>query len=78
MKKYPIEVTPELIKRLKPYWQKLKVIENKHHQEIRRLEGRMEQDIKIEYIEFFYNDGGYVGIGNVLRTIRLIHAEELE
>lgn len=77
-RKYKHIITPKLLKKLRLYWQRLLVLENKHHKSVYQLEKKMEKETGIEGIEFFYNDG-YVGIGNFgLWTIPLVDAEKLE
>jgi len=78
MKKYPIKVNSALIAKLKPFWKKLQQLEDVFDQQVVNLEKEMEQTTKIEGIEFFMSDGGFCGIGNTDRTMRLIHDEELE
>jgi len=38
----------------------------------------MEEATKVEGIEFFYGDGGYVGVGNIERTMPLIFFEDIK
>ena len=80
MKKYKIKITPELIKKLKPYWKKLDKIKDDFFDQVTNLEIKMQKDkkIKIDDLEFFCVEGDYVGIGNVERTMKLIHSEELK
>lgn len=78
MAKYKIKITKKLIKKLKPYWRELLEIERQHHNTVYRLEKRMEKEIGIKGIEFFQCDNEYIGIGNVVRTMPLIHDTKLE
>jgi hypothetical protein len=41
------------------------------------IEGEMEKATKIEGIEF-YGENGYIGVGNIDRTMPLIFFEEIE
>ena len=77
-KDYPIKVTRQLIRELKPFWAKFKKIEDKYYGEINDLENYIEYKLKINGLEVFFCDNEACGIGNVSRTIRLIHREELE
>ena len=66
----------ELIKNLTPFLEKLYTLEIKHAQEIRELEKQMNKAVNREDLEFFYCDGGFAGIGNLDRTLPLIHEYE--
>ena len=78
MKKYKIKVDKRLIRRLKKYWKAAMILQEKFYEELSKLEKMMEKDTKIKEIEFFIIEGEIVGIGNAQRTMRLIHAHELE
>ena len=78
MKKYKIKVDKKLIRRLKKYWKAAMILQDEFYEELFKLEKLMEKETKIEGIEFFIPEGGIVGIGNAQRTMRLIHAHELE
>jgi hypothetical protein len=58
---------------LKKYWDALNVIDEQHWVAVQNLEQEMKQDIKIKGIEFFWQDGTVVGIGNEDRTLALCH-----
>jgi len=73
-----IKKTKKLIKKLKSYWKKLREIESQHSRMIYRLEKAMEEETGIDGIEFFFCDGEYAGIGNLERSMELIHSKELE
>ena len=73
MKKLP----KATIKKLKPYWSKLERLEYEFLKNVDNLEKDMQKEIGINDLEFFCNDGGYSGIGNDSRTIKLIHGEQL-
>ena len=64
----------ENIKYIK-YFEELEKIEDKFHKQINKLEKKMAKETGIEDIEFFRSpDGdGICGIGNVSRTLELIH-----
>ena len=74
--KYP--KTKELIKKLQSYWIEVQKLDNLHRTLVYELEKKMEKAIGIEGIEFFMCDNSIVGIGNVERTMELIHGEELD
>lgn len=57
----------------KEYFEELDKIENRFHKAVYRLEKRMEKETGISGIEFFWCDNEIVGIGNVGRTMKLIH-----
>lgn len=78
-KKYKIKKTKSLIKKLNPFWEKLQELEGNFHQKVWDLEKEMMKTTGIKDIEFFWSDlGEYAGIGNLERTMGLIHREELE
>ncbi len=64
-------------KKLKPYWLKLERLEYEFLKKVDLLEGKMQKDIGIKDLIFFSSDGGFCGIGNEARTIKLIHGHEL-
>jgi len=68
----------ELIKKLKPYWKKIQDLNSQYIINIIALENKMQKELEIEDLEIFYVDGEPVGIGNYLRTMKLIHAFEIE
>jgi len=68
----------ELIKKLKPYWQEAKKIEEEFYSKIGNLEQKMSKDLKIKDLELFMCDGSIVGIGNYDRTMKLIQSSQLE
>jgi len=78
MKKYKYPKTKESIKRLKPFLKTYKLIQDNYSKEIYKLEKAIEELTGIPEIEFFFCDNECVGIGNVERTMELIHWEELE
>jgi len=73
-----IKVTKDIIEKLKPYWQEFELMQEEFIGKVYSLEQKMSKDIGIKDLEFFQCDGDYVGIGNVERTMRLIHIHELE
>ena len=77
-KVYKIKKTSKLIKKLKPYLTELQLIEDKFYSKIDILEKKMSKELKIKGFEFFWVDNSIVGIGNIDRTMDLIHREEIE
>jgi len=77
-KKYKIKVTKKLLKQLKPFWQELQKIRDDYNIKVVGLEEEMAKKTGIENIEFFSCDNDVVGIGNIERTLRLIHDTELK
>lgn len=76
-KPYKIKITKKLLRQLKPYWQTLGKYESNFFGMVWSLEKKMARETGIKGIEFFQVDGEYVGIGNLPRTMRLIHSKEL-
>ena len=77
-KKYNIKVTKTLIKNLKPYWKDVEQACNDFYDKINEIETKMNENLEREDLEIFMPDGYPVGIGNVERTMRLIHGKELK
>ncbi len=73
-----IKITPKLLKILKAYTKLYNQIEDEFHKKRYKLEKQMEKETGIEDIEFFHCDGEFGGIGNVDRTMELIHRDKLE
>lgn len=63
---------------MKEYWKRCKSLEDYYYRSMGDLEREMSNVTKIEDLEFFFCDGDCAGIGNVMRTMKLIHREELE
>ncbi len=66
------------IEKLKPYWKKLQLLEDKFYGKVEILEKEMQKDIGIKDLEFFCCEGDFVGIGNYSRTIKLMQVDILE
>ena len=64
-------------KKLKKYWTKLERLELNFLRKVEKVEKEMQKEIGIDDLVFFLSDGGYYGIGNESRTIKLIHEHEL-
>jgi len=73
MKKYKIIPTKEQNRIIKAYWKKFIEVEGEFYSRIQELEKNLEREVQIEGIEFFACDGEYCGIGNIDRTMKLIH-----
>lgn len=78
MKKYKIKKSPELIKKLVPFWKLLRDIEGLTNEMIDVLEKKMEREVGIKDIWFFRCMGEYCGIGTHRGNMELIHDVELE
>lgn len=65
------------VKKLKKHWKELKSLQNDFYRKVGIVENAMQGELGIDDLEFIYHDG-YCGIGNLSRTIELIHREELE
>jgi hypothetical protein len=73
MKNYKITPTKEQLRIIKAYWHKLLEIESEHYGRICELEAELSRETGIKELEFFKCDNEYVGIGNVERTMKLLH-----
>lgn len=76
-KTYKIKVTKKLLKQLKSTWKKAKQAQEEYWSLIEAIETHAKEKTGID-IEVFHSDGELAGIGNYERTMRLIHAYELE
>ena len=68
-----IEKSNKLKRNLKQYWKKIDKIEDVYWHKIHLLEMEIEKETGIKDIELFHCDGEIVGIGNINRTMKLIH-----
>jgi len=73
MKKYKIVPTKEQEKIIKCYWEKFVEIENEYYARLNDLEKDLARETGIKDIEFFFCDNECVGVGNIDRTMKLIH-----
>ena len=72
--KYKIKATKSLKNKLKKWFTAYQLIEDDFWEQIKETEKKMAKDTKIKDIEFFFGDDfGLKGIGNVSRTMPLIH-----
>lgn len=77
-KEYKIKVTKKLLRQLRPFWQEFRKVQDRYDVKLRKLEEEMAKKTGIKNIEFFFCDNEIAGIGNVERTMPLIHSTELE
>ena len=72
-KKYTIK--PPSKKVLAPFWKMLEGVEDIYNNDVMYIEKQMAIATGIKDIEFFRSpdDGQYCGIGNLSRTLKLIH-----
>ena len=73
-----IRNTRSLRKKLRPFCGEFHRIWDEFYEKAMVIEEEMEKATKIEGIEFFHGDGGYVGVGNADRTMSLIFFEDIE
>ena len=57
----------------KKYFKLLEEAEEKFYEDVQFITSMMQQETKQDDIEFFEVDGHIIGIGNVSRTMKLIH-----
>ena len=60
--KKKIKVTPELIEKLKPYWQEMNEAYNALNEKLDDIVSKMADETGIEDIDFFWADGWAVSI----------------
>jgi len=69
----------EQLKLMKMYWKKLQELESDYYNKITILELNLSNATGLKDLEFFLSENGYYcGIGNLDRTMNLIHDTELE
>ena len=74
-----IKPTAKQRKLMKEYWAEFRFRENEWHESIGRLEKALERETGIRELEFFRNSfGEYVGIGNTIKTMKLINDYQLD
>jgi hypothetical protein len=78
MQQNKIKVDKKLLKKLKPYWEKLVLMQCEFVGRVSELEDEMSREVGIKNLEFFQCDNEFVGIGNVNKTLKLISSYELE
>ena len=72
-----IKFTEAEKKKLKEYWKKQDLLFEEYINKIFSLQEKMQKDLKIEDIEFFWVEGNIVGIGSIDRNYELLQDEEL-
>ena len=77
-KKYNIVPTNKQLSTLKEGWKLFQEITDAYDRNVSNIETNISKKTGIKDIEFFFSDGGCVGIGNIARTMELIQREELE
>lgn len=73
-----IKNTKSLRRKLAPFRDDFHRVWNEFYEKVMVIEEEMEKATKIEGIEFFCDDGEYVGVGNADRTMSLIFFEDIE
>lgn len=71
--------TKSQIKKLKPYYKKVKILEDIFLEAVGDLEKQMNEDLNIKNtkLEFFFCDGSIAGIGDYSRSYKLIQSDKL-
>ena len=77
-KKYSVKPPEKQLNLMKLYWAMLGCEKTRFFAKVYELEKKMCEDTGIDDLEFFQVDNDFVGIGNLDRTMNLIHANELE
>lgn len=75
---YTLKPTKKQLETMKLYWAMLKQEENLFYVKVYELEKNMSEMVGLEDLEFFQTESGFAGIGNMDRTMNLIHSKELE
>ena len=78
MTKHTVKPDKRQLGIMRHYWERLRGEEEYFFQYVCNLEEEMSRKAGIPDLEFFHNDGGYVGIGNGSRTMRLIQSDDLK
>jgi len=74
---YKVKDTKSLRKKLLPFCDEFHEIWDEFFKKVMVIEGKMEKATKVEGIEFYGGDG-YIGVGNIDRTMPLIFFEDIE
>ncbi|MBI4182281.1 MAG: hypothetical protein HY520_04925 [Candidatus Aenigmarchaeota archaeon] len=66
--------------RLLPYWEKMRSAQTAFHRRLGAIEKEMQQKFGNTHLEFFWADGGIVGVGTYphAKEMDLIHDSDLE
>lgn len=75
MKKWKVKPTRKQMVLIRRAWVLYGEITEMYHNKITELEKELESLTKIKGIEFFYGEGGYCGIGNTSRTMKLLQPD---
>ena len=67
----------EQLELLRALWKQYKEIEDIYYMKINELEEIGKTNLDID-LEFFFTDGGCVGIGDINREYKLVQTEKLE
>lgn len=71
-----MKLTKKQINLIQYYWMLLQREISLFEEQVYLLEIQMKNDTKINDIEFFKSDDGYVGVGNTSRTMKLIQLDK--
>jgi len=63
--------------KLAPFWKEASEATDAYHMKLSEIETRMYEATKIEGIIFWFGDDGIAGIGNLDRSMELIHDIDL-
>jgi len=74
-KKYNLMPTEKQKKIIEKYFKKFIKIEDVFYKQISEIEKQMSKEAGIEDLELFMSDNEVVGVGNVSRTMELIHRD---
>lgn len=77
-KRYKTKKTKKLIAQLKPYWKAYRKLSGEFHRKVYALEKQMSKEMGVKNMQFFMCDNEVVGIGNLNRTMDLVHGRDLE
>lgn len=76
--KKKIKLTKKQIDIVNSKWRKLKTLEALFYRCVAILEKEMEKDTGVKGIEFVTDGGGYLGVGDISRTMDLIQGEDIK
>jgi len=77
-RKYKIKPTEKQLEIIKLYWKMFNAENDIFWGKLGELEKAMSKKTGIKDLEFFQSDGDWCGVGNVDRTMGLLHREDLE
>jgi len=76
-RQFTIKKTPELMAKLAPFWKEAAEAADAYRMKLSEIETRMYEATKIEGILFWMGDDGLAGIGNLDKSMELIHDIDL-